>query len=121
MKPNNSVTISGRLASIGYALNGWRLLLKREPNTRLHLAATIVVLAAAVLTGLSKTEWLAIVFAIAMVWLAEGFNTCIELFCDLYCGGQYNRAVGIVKDIAAGVVLLASVASLAIGIIVFFL
>jgi diacylglycerol kinase (ATP) len=120
MKTNKSFSLGSRKQSLVYALKGIRHLLKKEPNAFIHLLATIVVIAAGIITGLGRGDWLAITIAIALVWLAEGFNTCIELLCDLYCENQYNHTVGIIKDISAGVVLIAALTSIVIGIIVFF-
>lgn len=120
MKPNKSLHPRARLGSFTYAIRGIRHLVRREPNAKLHFAATIITITAGFLRHITMTEWIAIIIAIALVWIAEALNTAIELLCDLWCNGEYHPVVGTIKDLAAGAVLIASLASLTIGVIVFF-
>ena len=112
--------VRSRVMSIRYALRGLKHLVKQEPNILIHLAATIGVITVGYLKGLTKWEWLAIIFAIGIVWVAEAINTCIELLCDLY-SKEYNRTIEIIKDISAAAVLIAALVSVIIGLIVLFL
>lgn len=107
-----------RIASIGFAIKGIRLLVAGQANARFHLAATLVVAAAAYLSDVTRTEWALLIFAIGMVWAAEALNTAIELTVDLASPEQHPLA-GQAKDVAAGGVLIASIAAAAIGLIVF--
>ena len=109
-----------RLNSIGFALRGIRRLIIQEPNARLHLIASMIAVTAGIFRHINATNWLAIVIAIALVWLAEAFNTAIELLCDLWCGGAYHPRVKVIKDISAGAVLIAAMASASIAVFVFF-
>lgn len=114
-----SISISSRIKSITYALRGLKHLLNTEPNMLLHLLAAIAVIIAGFITGLDRGEWIAVSIAIGLVWMAEGFNTCIELLCDLYTR-EHNRTIGIIKDISAAAVLISAITAAVIGIIVFF-
>lgn len=105
--------------SFKYALRGIVQLFKQEPNARIHFAATIVVIIAGFIKGISPMQWIVICIAIALVWICEAFNTAIELLCDMYCDHRYHPTVKVIKDIAAGVVLVASVLSVIVGLIVF--
>jgi len=116
---NNSSGIKARIKSFGFAVEGLRHLLVKEPNTRIHAVATVFVIAGGFLKGLTPAQWVAICFCIAIVWITEVFNTCMEMLCDLYVGEQYNATVKIIKDIAAAAVLIAAIISVVIGIIVF--
>ncbi len=109
-----------RLISIGFALQGIGRLIRQEPNAKLHSAATLIVIAAGIIRHISKHSWLAIIFAIALVWIAEAFNTALEMLCDLCCNNEYHPKVKIIKDISAAAVLFASITGIGIGIIVFF-
>ena len=53
-----------------------------------------------------------------MVTAAEAMNTAVERLCDFIEEG-HNPRIGIIKDIAAGAVLLAAVFAAAVGIVVF--
>lgn len=108
-----------RLRSIGFALQGLRQLIMLEPNAQIHLVATIGVIAAGVIRHIGRYDWALIVIAIALVWIAEAFNTAIETLCDLWCKGAYHPKIGIIKDIAAAAVLIAAMASFVIAVCVF--
>jgi len=63
-------------------------------------------------------EWIVIAIVSGMVLMAEMFNTAIEVFLDAKYPNK-NKAVGLVKDIAAGSVLLAAIAAAITGFIIF--
>jgi diacylglycerol kinase (ATP) len=94
------------------------MLVRTQANARIHLAATVVVVAAGFLCRLSGGEWMAIVAAIGLVWTTEGLNTAIEAVVDLV-SPEYHPLAGRAKDIAAGAVLLAAIAAAIIGVLVF--
>ncbi len=107
-----------RLRSVGFALQGIRVLWTTQPNARIHAMATICVVVAGWYCQVSRTDWLALVLAMAMVWVAEALNTGIELAVDLASPAQHPLA-GKAKDVAAAGVLLASVGAVVIGLLVF--
>lgn len=86
---------------------------------QIHLAIAIIVIIAGFVRHISGMQWIAITIAIGAVLACEAFNTAIEMLCDLY-SKEYNQSIKIIKDIAAAAVLIASIASVVIGIIVFF-
>jgi diacylglycerol kinase (ATP) len=120
MTATKSNSIGSRIKSVAYALKGLRYLITTEPNAVLHLIVTLSVILTGLVTGLNRVEWIAIAIAIGIVWIAEGFNTCIELLCDATNGTRYDKRVEVIKDISAGAVLIASILSVVIGVIVFF-
>lgn len=119
MHKEKSFTLRSRINSFGFAANGLIVLIKQEPNVKIHLAATIIVIITGFIKSLSAFEWVAIIMAIAAVWITEAINTTVEMVCDLYCNKEYNKKVKIIKDIAAGSVLIASIASIIIALIIF--
>lgn len=119
MKQNKPTTLHNRLTSFGYAFQGIRQVVKQEPNARIHALATVIVIVAGLFKGLSKLEWVAILLAIAAVWVTEILNTCIEMLCDLYCKGEYHPTVKIIKDLAAAAVLIAAITSVIVAAFVF--
>lgn len=110
--------LTARLCSIGHALRGVGLLVRGEPNARIHALATVLVILAGTLFQLSLIEWGLIVIAIACVWAVEALNTAIEALVDLISPERRSLA-GKVKDIAAGAVLITACASVVIGLLVF--
>ena len=110
--------ISSRYASIRFALNGLRLLM-REPNAQIHAIATVLVALAGIWRQLSPMHWLALAVVVSMVWAAEAINTAVEYLCDYACGGKYHPIIKKVKDISAGAVLVTAVTSIVAGAIIF--
>lgn len=103
-----------RLRSIGFALHGIRALVRHEANARVHLAASVAVVSAGLVMRCSLDEWRWLVLAMAMVWIAEAFNTAIEVLCNL-TQPDFHPQVKLIKDLAAGAVLLAAIAATLIG------
>jgi diacylglycerol kinase (ATP) len=89
-----------------------------EHNAQIHLAITFLVLVLSVTLGLTKWEAIAVVFSIAFVWVAEMFNTVIEKTMD-FISTERHPQIKLVKDIAAGAVLVAAVAAVIVGCFIF--
>lgn len=110
--------IKARLKSFQYAVKGIRLLFQTEPNAKIHLAISILVISGGLFFSINITEWCLIILAIALVLCAEGMNTAIEYLTDLVSPDIHPLA-GKTKDVAAGAVLLAAVGAAIIGCIIF--
>ena len=108
-----------RLASFGHSVRGIRSFVRSEPNAKIHLLATVLVIAAGFVRHLSLPKWAAIAGAIGLVWVAEMLNTAIEVLCDYACKGEIHPAIKLAKDIASGAVLMAAIAAVIIGAAVF--
>lgn len=107
-----------RLKSFKYAFNGIIDLVKTQPNAQIHLLITIVVLAAGFYFKLKPMEWCILLLTIALVMMAEAFNTALEYLTNLVSPG-YHPLAGKTKDVAAGGVLIAAIIAIFIGIIIF--
>ncbi len=110
--------LNKRLDSFRFALKGIALLFRSQINARIHLAATLLVAGAGLFFRLSGLEWCVIALCIAMVLVAEAFNTALEQLTDLVSPGHHPLA-GKAKDLAAGAVLLAALGAAAAGAIIF--
>ncbi len=94
------------------------MLLRTQTNARIHLAATVVVIGAGVGFEISRIEWVAVVIAIGLVGAAEGLNSAIEAAVDL-TSPEHHPTAGRAKDLAAGGVLIAALAAVVVGVLVF--
>lgn len=110
--------LAARVRSFGYAIKGIMTLVGTQPHARLHLLATIVVVAAAWTVRLRRWEWVAILLCIGMVWMAEALNTAIEFLADEVTLERRER-IGKAKDVAAGGVLIAALVSITVALLVF--
>lgn len=101
-----------------YALIGLGHILKSERNARIHLAVAVIVSIAAIVLDLPAAEMVAIFFAILTVFIAEIFNTVIEKVLDLVHPDQSPK-VALIKDMAAGAVLVTAVGAAVMGFVIF--
>lgn len=111
-------SIKSRIKSFGYAINGLKHMFHTEHNARIHGVLAVLVFILCLILKPCTYELIAIVFCIALVFITELLNTAIEKLAD-YVEPEWSDAVGMVKDLAAAAVLLAAIASLIIGAIIF--
>jgi diacylglycerol kinase len=101
-----------------HAWHGVIHILKHERNARIHLCLALVAMVLGVLLDISDIELAAVFFAIIIVFLAEIFNTAIERTLDLI-DIKENVRIKLIKDMSAGGVLVAAVAAVMIGVVIF--
>jgi diacylglycerol kinase (ATP) len=119
INPNNKAfSTRKRLKSFVYAYHGILHLIRTQHNAWIHLVITGVALAMGVCFSVTQSEWIAIILCIGIVFAAETFNTSIELLCDARFT-EYDKRAEIIKDTAAGAVLIVSIASAITGAIIF--
>jgi diacylglycerol kinase (ATP) len=118
MSSDASLSFTGRIRSVKYALRGIRIMIGSQQNAWIHAAATVVVVAAGWWCGLTLAEWCWIVLAVVSVWTAEALNTAFEFLTDVASPGSHPVA-GKAKDVAAGAVLITAVGAAVIGALVF--
>ncbi len=111
-------TLSARIKSIKYALEGMFLVLKTQHNAWIHATATLLVIALGISVTLTSTEWLLLVLSISVVWVAESFNTALEYLADAITK-DFHSSIKNAKDISAGAVLISAIGSVIIGLIIF--
>jgi len=107
------------LNSFGYALQGIGAACRSEENLRWHVLSAGGAVVLGLFFGLGLLEWALVGFAIGLVWMAELFNTALEVLVNLVSPGRHPLA-GKAKDIAAGAVLVAALTAALIGALVFF-
>lgn len=110
--------LGGRARSFRWAFCGLGYCLRTQPNARIHAGATLAVVGLGFWLGLAGWEWCAVIGVAGLVWAAELFNTALELMVDLV-SPERRPLAGRIKDVAAGAVLAAAIAALAVGAIIF--
>lgn len=107
-----------RLKSFKYAFSGVKVFFKEEHNSWIHLLFTFIAIIIGFLLNISVLEWVALVFAIGFVFVAEIINTSIENMCD-FISPEKQPVVGKIKDLGAAAVLLSAITSFVVGAIIF--
>lgn len=110
--------VKGRWRSFLYAVNGIKLFFSAGTNMYINFTAVVVVSAAGFYFDITDTEWMLVILCFALNIAAEGFNTALEQLADLLHPEQHP-AVGRLKDLAAGSVLVFTIASFIIAAIIF--
>jgi len=107
--------------STSAAWSGILRAVKDERNVKLELCVGFLVVVAGLFLGITKSEWLILILTIFAVLSAEILNSAIEDVCNLLRDKlelEYEETK-IIRDIAAGAVLLLSLGSVVVGLIIF--
>ena len=73
----------------------------------------------AIFFNISKNEWILVLLCSMIVLSLEGINTAIERLCNEN-DTNFNINIKIIKDTAAGAVLISCIFSAIIGMVIFF-
>lgn len=100
-------------------INAWKGIVSgmHHKSVLLQMILGICAVAAGMIIHLSAIEWCLVVVCIGSVIASEMLNTCVEKICDMY-STEYRTDIKIIKDIAAGAVLIVSVMALAVAIVI---
>ena len=105
--------------SFQYALAGLVYALKTQRNVRIHFMAAVIVLGAGLYFRISSRDFVLLFFAITLVFMAELFNTSLEKAVDLFVQ-EYSHLAKVVKDTAAGAMLVTALNALVVAYVVFY-
>jgi len=106
LKEKKRFSLIARLRSTNHAWRGIVVLFKTTHNIWVHAFCTFLVIYLGFSLNISNIEWVAVIFAIGLVFVSEAFNTAIEVDMDL-TSPNYHPYAKDTKDIAAGAVLIA--------------
>jgi undecaprenol kinase/diacylglycerol kinase (ATP) len=106
-----------RLESFRYAFAGIWYTLKTQRNAQIHLGITMTIIILGLTLKLTRTEWAILMLTTGFVWATEMLNTVAEAAMD-YATTDFNPQVKIVKDVAAGAVLIAAITAVIVGLLI---
>jgi diacylglycerol kinase (ATP) len=107
------------LKSLLVAIQGIFHSFLKERNLKIQVFIGLLVIIISIFLGISKIEFVIILFIIFFVIILELLNSCFENFIDLIFP-EYNKKIGKLKDVMAGTVLLSSVLSVIIGFLILY-
>ena len=116
--PKKESFLVNRIKSVGFAFKGMLILIRTEASIKVQLCIAIVITIAGFYFNISKTEWIAQFTMIGLVISLEGMNTAIETLAD-FVHPDYHKKIGLIKDIAAGAVFIASIVAVIIAGIIY--
>lgn len=109
---------TGRLKSIGFAFKGAFKLITTEHSVMVQFTIAILLIIAGFVFEISREEWMMQILAFGLVLGIESLNTAIEKIAD-FIHPEFHNKIGFIKDIAAGAVLFAALAAIAIGLLIY--
>jgi len=89
--------------------------LKTQPNFRIHVSLSVIVLISSWYLGISHAEFGVIIFTVLLGLMAEMINTSLECMTDLITK-EWREEAKIAKDVAAGMMLLVAIGAVIIGV-----
>ena len=106
------------LKSFLYAIRGIRFGVIDQPNLKIMIGVSLLVIIAGFYFRITSVEWCVLLLCIGLVVGLEMLNTAIESLVDLVTRERLPLA-GRIKDIAAGAVMFVSTIAVIIGAIIF--
>ena len=106
-----------RVKAVRFALSGWWHVIRTQRNAWIHALASTMVIILGIWLRLPLRDWAVLILTIAIVWMAEFFNTAVETLTDMISPGQ-NHLAKISKDVSAAAVLITAAASVIIGLLI---
>ena len=102
--------ISTRFRRVLTAIKGMLLLIKTEASIFIFLGFYF---------ELDVNDWIKQIMIFGFIISIEALNTAIEKICD-FVNPDYNKKIGFIKDISAGAVSFAVVASLIAIVLIYY-
>lgn len=107
-----------RAKSFTHAGRGVWIFVKTTHNAWIQIFICCASVILGVYFNISHIEWILLTLASGLVFVAEAFNTAIEIDMDL-TSPEYHPFAKDTKDVSAGAVLIAAIISGIVGLFVF--
>lgn len=107
-----------RIKSISYVFKGIMLLIKSENSIKVQIFISLLIVIFGFIFHISTTEWALQIICIGAVLTAESLNTAIEKIAN-FIHPDYDKKIGVIKDIAAGAVGFAALMAIIIGALIY--
>ncbi|MCL4418745.1 diacylglycerol kinase family protein [Patescibacteria group bacterium] len=112
---NSSISL---VQSLKYAFEGIFYSLKYNRNLRIHFAVAVLVIVASIFFRVNAFEMGILGVMILLVICSEMINSAIEAMVDLIIN-EHRKEAKIAKDVSAGMVLVAAIGSVVVGVLIF--
>ena len=112
------INLNRLITSFRHAFNGLIYSLKHNQNLRIHFVMAILVVIASIVFRVNPFEMGILGVMILLVICTEMINTSIEEMVN-FLTIEHKREARIAKDVVAGMVLIAAIGSIIVGILIF--
>ncbi len=106
-----------RIESFAHAFRGIRDFISLGTNSKIQLLGAAAIILTGIMLGFTTNEWIAVTICIGVVLSAEAMNTALEELADEVTEERKER-IRRVKDMAAGSVLISSIASVVVAVLI---
>lgn len=103
--------------NLRYSVLGLKIAWKQEAHFRVHILATVMVVAAAFFLNVTALEFALLFLACGFVISVEILNTALEELCDKFTL-EHDPHIGKIKDLAAAAVLVSSIFAAVTGLLI---
>lgn len=90
-----------------------------DRNTMIHVAMALLAIAISIVLGISRIDFIIILFTCFLAMTMELLNNGIERLTDVI-SPSYNNKIGKIKDLMSGVVLVTDIFAVTIGMLVLY-
>lgn len=104
--------------SLQYAVKGLFWMVLNERNFQLEIVGFLLNIILIFSLKLNHLDSIVILLVCSFVLVAEILNTAIEKLCD-FSEPNFHSKIGVIKDISAGAVFLATIFAIIIGVFVY--
>jgi diacylglycerol kinase (ATP) len=107
------------IQSANLAIEGIIYSVRTQRHMRYHFYAALAALVLSLVLNIRRSEFILLCMAIILVLVTEMLNTALEVIVDMI-SEEFHPKAKIAKDIAAGVVLVASIGALTLGYLILY-
>lgn len=118
MKKQIMSNVNSIYKSFKYACKGLMFCIRNERNMRIHISMGMIVLLVSYVLKLDEVKSSILIICIGITISFEMVNTAIEHFINLKIQ-HYSKVVKVIKDVAAGAVLISAIISFIVGLKIF--
>jgi diacylglycerol kinase (ATP) len=118
IETKKNFSIFKRAKSFAHAGRGIKIFLKTTHNAWIELALFVLAIFLAFYFNITIYELLMLILVSGLVFVAEAFNTAIEIDMNL-TSPEFHPFARDTKDVAAGAVLISAIVAVIVGVIIF--
>lgn len=115
---SDNFSFKKRIKSFSYAFKGIFYMMSTQHNFWIQIIMGLLAVFLGLVLNINSFEWGLVVLSCGMVLTAETFNSAIETLADAV-NPEYDPKMGLIKDLAAGAVLISAIAAAIVGLIIF--
>ncbi|KID42620.1 diacylglycerol kinase family protein [Fructilactobacillus fructivorans] len=107
------------IQAFGHAYDGIKWVFIHERNFKFDMACAVITMGLGFILRIRLEQFMWLLTAIILVLVGEILNTVVERIMDFMSDHHYDERVKVIKDVAAGGVVLTAIFAIVVGLFVF--